>query len=409
MSPSGSPTAGSMKWTKTNRFCGSLANCGWKANESSPASPWTVTRLEISRNGPGSSVPPCAMRIRPGRSAMKSRASPGGACKSIGLERPAELPKTSCNCALKGGKSTLFSPHAAGRNSPRTTGSECHILMRKLLLITQHLQMRHHAPPERGKRVASLENRDDLSPGIFVGDFLDALRDPGVVGLGKAQAGHVVLDVGIEPCRDEGHLRLELVERRHPDSLHRRAQSLAVRACGQRHVGHVRRGIVGAAVGIERMLEYARHHDALVVAEDVLGAVAMVHVEVDDRHALDAVMLERVLGPDSDVVEEAKPHRAGARRVMTRRAHRAKGAVGAPADHEVRGEHRGPRRAKRRIPGMRAHRGIGIEVHDSALRRGLADRFDVFEWMHPGELAHLGRWRIVALEQSRQTRGDEVV
>jgi len=29
--------------------------------------------------------------------------------------------------------------------------------------------------------------------------------------------------------------------------------------------------------------------------------------------------------------------------------------------------------------------------------------------MHPGELAHLGRGRIVALEQSGETRGDEVV
>src|SRR5439155_20793790 len=188
MSPSGSPTAGSMKWTKTNRFCGSLANCGWKANESSPASPWTVTRLEISRNGPGSSVPPCAMRIRPGRSAMKSRASPGGACKWIGLGGPAALPKTSCNCALKGGKSTLFSPHAAGSNIARHRASECQIRIEKLLGSTQYLQMRHHAPPERGERVASLENRYDLSPGVFVRDFPDALRDPGVVGVGKAQA-----------------------------------------------------------------------------------------------------------------------------------------------------------------------------------------------------------------------------
>ena len=49
------------------------------------------------------------------------------------------------------------------------------------------------------------------------------------------------------------------------------------------------------------MLEYARHHDALVVAEDVLGAVAVVNVEVDDRHTLDAVMLERVAIVDFDV------------------------------------------------------------------------------------------------------------
>ena len=157
------------------------------------------------------------------------------------------------------------------------------------------------------------------------------------------------------------------------------------------------------------MLEYARHHDALVVAEDVLGAVAMVHVEVDDRHALDAVMLERVLGPDGDVVEEAKPHRAGARRVMAGRAHCAKRVVGAPSDHEVGRKHRGPRRVKRRVPGVRAHRGVGIEVRDPAPRRGFADRFDVFDRMHPGEFARLGHGSIVALEESGKPRGDEVV
>src|SRR5207247_6347570 len=119
---------------------------------------------------------------------------------------------TGRNCTAKGGKSTpVLSPHAAGSSSPRPTASVRHILMGKLLRSTQHLQMRHHAPPERGDRVASLENRYDLSPGVFVRDFPDALRDPGVVGFGKAQARHVVLDVGIEARRDADHLRLELL------------------------------------------------------------------------------------------------------------------------------------------------------------------------------------------------------
>src|SRR5437667_7683037 len=144
--------------------------------------------------------------MRLGRSAMKRRESPGGACKSIGLERPAVAPRTSCNCTAKGGKSTLvLSPHAAGSSSPRPTTSVRRILMGKLLGSAQDLQMRHHAPPERGERVASLENRHDLSAGVFVGDFLDALRNPRVVRLGTAQAGHIVLDVGIETGRDEDH------------------------------------------------------------------------------------------------------------------------------------------------------------------------------------------------------------
>jgi hypothetical protein len=94
---------------------------------------------------------------------------------------------------------------------------------------------------------------------------------------------------------------------------------------------------------------------------------------------------------------------------MAGRAHRAKSAVGAPADHEVGGEHRGSRRVQRRIPGVRGHRSVGIEAHDSVPRRGFADRFDVFERMHPGELARLGRRRVVTLEDTGHTRGDKVV
>src|SRR5713101_8319336 len=163
----------STKCTYTKPFA---KNCGSKANESSPASPWTVTRVEMSRNGVVCSTPPCTTRIRPGRAAIKRRESPGGACKSIGAARP--LLKTTCNRISKGGDSAVLVLllHPAGRSRPSATGREYHILMGKLLGSAQHLQMRHHAPSERGERVAPLENRHDLSSGVFGGDFLDALR-----------------------------------------------------------------------------------------------------------------------------------------------------------------------------------------------------------------------------------------
>ena len=53
----------------------------------------------------------------------------------------------------------------------------------------------------------------------------------------------------------------------------------------------------GAAARVERVLEDADHQHALVAGQDVLGAVAVVHVEVDDRHALEAVALQRIAAP----------------------------------------------------------------------------------------------------------------
>ncbi len=52
-----------------------------------------------------------------------------------------------------------------------------------------------------------------------------------------------------------------------------------------------------------------------LVVEDVVGAVAVVDVPVEDHHALQAVSVERVLRRHRDVVEQAEPHRrAGVRR-----------------------------------------------------------------------------------------------
>ena len=57
-----------------------------------------------------------------------------------------------------------------------------------------------------------------------------------------------------------------------------------------------------------------------VALEDVLRAVAVVHVVVDDRHLVRAER-PRVRRADGDVVEQAEPHRAAAFRVVPRRPH----------------------------------------------------------------------------------------
>ena len=58
------------------------------------------------------------------------------------------------------------------------------------------------------------------------------------------------------------------------------------------------------------MLEGRAQHHARILVERVLGAVAVVHVEIEDRDALEAVRFERVHRADGDVVEDAEAHRA---------------------------------------------------------------------------------------------------
>jgi len=143
-------------------------------------------------------------------------------------------------------------------------------------------------------------------------------------------------------------------------------------------------------------------------------AVAVVgRPKVDDRHALEAVLLRAAcIAPDGDVVEQAKsPSARGARRVMAGRGAPRKKALcrRAPPDDEVGGEHRGSRRVQRPHPRYAGtSRVSGSRCTIPFCGEALRIRFDVFERMHPGELvSSLAAGASVALEDTGHTRGDK--
>src|SRR5271170_1748103 len=90
---------------------------------------------------------------------------------------------------------------------------------------------------------------------------------------------------------------------------------------------------------------------AAVVPEDILRAVAMMHVEIYDRDPLQSMDGLRMARRDRNVVEETEAHRRRCFGVMARRAHRDESIDCAPSDNLVYREHRAARRANRRFPG----------------------------------------------------------
>ena len=86
----------------------------------------------------------------------------------------------------------------------------------------------------------------------------------------RPQLAQVVVAVRIETGADEDHLRLELLQPRHPAGLDQLAHVHALGVGRHRQVEHVRRRMVGAAVRIERVLEDADHQHARVVAAGCL-------------------------------------------------------------------------------------------------------------------------------------------
>ena len=193
----------------------------------------------------------------------------------------------------------------------------------------QQLDRAAHAPRQRDEVVATLERGDDAPAAQFVGRRLDRRNERAVAVDAQPLAGDLLGEVRVEASRDEDQLRTVPPQCRHDDLLegapvravagpmrHRNVDVVAAPRPTARLGG-------GARARIERVLVRRDVEHAGFGVERVLCAVAVVHVEIDDRHPLDAVPLARVRGRHGDVVQQAEAHRIRRGRVMPRRPHQA--------------------------------------------------------------------------------------
>jgi hypothetical protein len=66
--------------------------------------------------------------------------------------------------------------------------------------------------------------------------------------------------------------------------------------------------MLGSAVRVERMLEHADHQHLRVVLGAIFGAVAVVHVEIDHRHARQPWRLQaRAAAATAMLLKKQKP------------------------------------------------------------------------------------------------------
>ena len=141
--------------------------------------------------------------------------------------------------------------------------------------------------------------------------------------------------------------------------------------------------------------------DATVRLEHVLGAVAVVDVEVHDGHSREAPR-ERVRGPDGHVVEQAEAHRALRLGVMAGRAHEAEGPVEAALEHaldRIRDRSRGPQGG-----GVGARAGLGVGIEADRPPGGGGHRRDMRRGVHAEELLTRGVARKGQLQPLLETR-----
>ncbi len=116
---------------------------------------------------------------------------------------------------------------------------------------------------------------------------------------------------------DQHELWLERARERYDDVLDERHPDLVPGSRRHRQVDREAPALALPDVvrrpgpGEQRRLMNRDEQHLIARVEDVIGAVAVVHVPVNDHHPLEVPRVERVPRGDGDVVKQAEPHRLG--------------------------------------------------------------------------------------------------
>jgi hypothetical protein len=157
------------------------------------------------------------------------------------------------------------------------------------------------------------------------------------------------------------------------------------------------------------VLECRAEQDTLVVFEDVLRSIAVMHVKIKDSDPLETMFRECVRRADGNIIEQAEPHRPIPLRVVAGRTYATEGGVGIPAGNQIDS---GNRRAGRPPGGCgrgRPNDRVGIEP--CVFRHGSSgfNAVDVRARMRAKQLLARRLWSIDMRHQVAEPRFHEPV
>ncbi len=138
--------------------------------------------------------------------------------------------------------------------------------------------------------------------------------------------------MGVEPQGDQHPVRCEVCEERFDDGVHGASVDITGRTCRQWDVagspdaGSVAGVIVATGAGIERPLVARDVQHVGVGIENLLGSVAVMGVDIDDRYPVPP--RSQLTRHHRDVIQQAESHRLRRACVVAGRSHREKCALG---------------------------------------------------------------------------------
>ena len=180
-------------------------------------------------------------------------------------------------------------------------------------------------------------------------------------------------------------LRFGGFDGRQPISFQRLAEGRAVAARWQWRVDDVGAIHRLQPVGIVRVLEAGADQNAGIVHEGRNGAVAVMDIEIEDRHAPRNAAGEGVRCRHRHAVQQAEAHRRGRLGVVSRRPNGAEGPPLRAGGYGIDCRYRGAGCQLRRLQGVRTEGGVRIQLHQAGGRRQLFERIQIASVVDAGQ------------------------
>ena len=157
-----------------------------------------------------------------------------------------------------------------------------------------------------------------------------------------------------------------------------------------------------AAAGIQRLgiLVQTDVQHVGAILEDLLRAVAVMHIEVHDGDALQPVSTNQLLCGNRHIVEQTKPARLIAFGVVARRTHCTKCVVHLTVHHRLARRQHAPRRQQRHVVAALTDPRIHRPDERKLLLTDPSHQFDVGRFVHTRHHVRLSRLE----RQRRQLR-----
>src|SRR5215210_154012 len=355
--------------------------------------PRRLTTSRLSTRTPPAATAPMPNSGWPGAPSLRETNTSSGALRDCEISYPTGTPplgraKTTGCSSLKRASFSASRRPASLRSS---NGGELKILMTSAeappvrcqgLAALLHLPHPARILPARGFLPNPLHGRGyALGEGFEVVASLEDERrgrGPDLAGEVREQGGEAsesvasqrhtpeqVVHMGVETGGDQDHLGPELAQHGQEDPGESRRIEVFPRARMQRHVRRETQplsfphlaGLAGPRVEGTLMRREVEH--PTVAVEDVLGAVAVVHVPVQDSDPVEPSR-EAVPGGDACVVREAETHPVVPPRVVAGRT--GYGESHLAGEDALEGRAGGPARERGSLPGTRPDRGVQAEV-----------------------------------------------